>query len=293
MRKGAIISLVLLPLFLSGCVNVPRVLQGTTGNQQVEAKPNNLIVIEKVDVIPSRVFYGDEFNVRVKVSYYGDPKEDEPLSVTVKLENYGICKPTTETSISQTLTLYPGESKIFSFKLKAEEESIEKLKVKCPIKVVVEYRATAKTVAEVKFMKKERYEELEIAGKNPTYIPRVYQSRGPVKIYIDFLGQQPFLFEKSDSSKVSFIVYAKNEGSGEAKVEGKFSISGCGGIPEGSKDLVLSFQSNKETQHVKYTCTFTFSDLSSDEVLKMITATLQYTYRIEKEVPVYVEPPPE
>ncbi len=281
MKKPLVLLPLVFVLLASGCVNNFPLVKSKVEPQTVQESAD-LLVIEDLKVTPSLVFTDTEFTVSFKVRHVGDPKTSKKVTARITAYDFGPCTPESETSFSKTF--FPQQEEYFEIKVKAPSASrIANLEAKCPVRIKLSYNYTAVTQVEAYVMTQEKYNRLAKAGKEPSYTPKQTVGIGPVKIYFEFFQPQPFISGK----QVTFLVYAKNLGTGDVKGSVNLNIApemSC----EGKENLEFI---KKETRKVK--CTWKPSLSGEEEKMYYLTAKATYKYETEKVADVVVKPLPE
>ncbi len=278
------ISILFPIILLCGCINLGGFFAASVSTNTVH-KSSDLLVIKNIKVVPQKVYAGTKFTLYFTVKHIGDPRTSDAVIYSLRAYDFGICKPITQTDMG-TQEIQPGEEKEYSISLQAPSNSeMADLEAHCPIRIRLTYEnVKARTQVEAYVMSEERMKTLQRNGKFQNYVPTQKVGIGPVKIYFEFLQNQPFIAGEN----VVFFVYAKNEGDGDVE-NGKIlvNVRVAGGYSICSAEL--SFIGD-ETNKVK--CTWVPS-INGDEKMLYLIAEATYDYSFEKTEDVTVYPLPQ
>ena len=347
MKKFA--ALLVPVILVSGCVSdIDSILAGIEETQTKELPPD-LVTVENINVIPSEVLSGSRFDVSFEVRHQGDPAQSDPVFVDLCFYDWGKCTPVfegndgnTESGTTGSFSPWTGQSPgsqsgeselssacegnvknmfpqqvIFvqqSFKAPSSGE-IGGMEAECPIRFKVRYSAEASTRLSFDAISEDRYMELVRSGKN--FYPKIQQvvGQGPVKIYFQIPKGQVF----RSGQRVTFLVYAKNKGSGVVETE-KSEAENSGGSGQKDVDLSVTLEYSgsgneqdltcdngitvkvensiqvtvplsfvrDETPPVR--CSLKIPQNIEDEKTLYVTATSKYVYRFSETVRVTVRP---
>jgi len=230
MKNVWYLAIALLPIvFISGCVGSNGVFSAfnfISGEKEEIVAPNDVLLIDKVNVIPDPPIYADTpFTVNFQVMNVGKVSEGDKEARNVKatLYDWGLCHPTDKNGnelkldyTSQVIglenkTIYPGGAELVEFYLKAPtNEELSRMENRCPLRFKVEYEFDAYTTSDLIVVSRERIVEASRSGETIHVTPLKTQSRGPLKIDIDFDTTQPV----SSEIIVPTIIKVEDKGSG-------------------------------------------------------------------------------
>jgi len=304
--KKLILTLTLI-LLISGCVGMPDI-SGLFGPKKTEVKESlpDVIVVQNINILPlPPINTGDQFSVSFELSNQEEIKE---VDVDYELLDDGLCKTTPEKPSGSFPDFVPGQVEFVEWTFDTPSSAdIGYLSIKCPIRFKVDYDFGAVSEIEANVITKDRYDQLQQSGEFTTFTPTLTVGRGPIKIYMEFGATLPI---KNDSTLPVYIT-VEDKGTGlltEIPDSGdkRLTIK----VPEG---FVLTSDSCGD----RFTCdvaartcrniqnitmikrkspTFRCSFItSSDDVVVLertyfISASLNYTYNVIKEVDVEVKP---
>ncbi len=263
----------LVPVILvSGCVSdIDSILSGIEETQTKELPPD-LVTVEDINVIPSEVLSGSEFDVSFEVKHQGDPAQSDPVYVDLCFYDWGKCTPVkkdntevkdntrpfspwsgetkdselTSACSGKVETMFPQQVIFVQQRFEAPSSGeIGGMEAECPIRFKVRYKATASTMLSFDAIGDNRYRELVRSGKN--FYPKIQQvvGQGPVKIYFQIPKGQVF----RSGQTVTFLVYAQNKGSGVVETE-KSGDSGSGQVNGPDLYVTLEYSGAKNGQGV-------------------------------------------
>ena len=190
-------------LFVSGCVEGGGLDLGFLGiGEQTTTAPKDVLVIQNLQVIPDPVTANSPFTVIFQVVNVGDVTEGskEARDVEAYAYDWGRCKPEgTETDgkvyAFKDEEIYPGGgAEVVELEFKAPtNEELGRMDGICPIRFKVSYTYDAYTTSDISVVSRDRMIEASRAGETITVTPHQTQSRGPIKIDVNFDVQQPII----------------------------------------------------------------------------------------------------
>lgn len=209
--KGILAVLVVLLLapvvFVSGCVEggtFQSLFGSLTGQQEKVVAPNDVLLIENVQVIPNPPITADStFSVAFQVVNKGTTQEGsmEARGVDVFCYDWGRCHPSdpmegvvvyAPTFNASPKTIYPGGAELVEFTFRAPTNTeLGRMEGNCPIRYKVFYNFDAMTTSDIAIVSRNRLVDAHRAGETLSVTPVQTQSRGPIKISVDFETNQP------------------------------------------------------------------------------------------------------
>ena len=210
-------------VFVSGCVGGGDLFSifSSFGNQQVEVAPPDVLVVQNAQVIPNSPITADSpFTLTFQVVNIGETEQGakEARNVNIFVYDWGKCHPQGTIDpdgkfySGSPVKIYPGGgAELAQFKFKAPtNEELGYMAGKCTIRYAVLYQYDAYTTSDVVVISNERLEQVSKSGETLEINPVQTQSRGPLKISVDFEVNQPV----SEGSVIPAIIKVRDEGSG-------------------------------------------------------------------------------
>ncbi len=308
-----LLLILILVLLVSGCAGLPFDIPFfTPSGPDVKEKPPDVITINNLIVLPSTsVRVEDQFSV-----YFELLNEDEFIDIEdvgYNLYDTGLCTPSggepfissTFTRNSSWATFSPQETRLVEWSFDSpSSEDIANIKTTCPIKFKFDFDYTAASEIDILVIETEHLQELQRAGKPPTFTPTVSVGRGPIKIYFDFGASLPA--KTGMPIPVYLVVHDKGTGllrkinPGELRITfpSDFTISdidcpffgeSCpGNVCTNNKEI---FMINKKSLEIRCAGFKTPSSVSpGPEKTYFIKAELDYSYSTIGNVNVEVRP---
>ncbi len=208
MKKLAVfVFLIPLVLFISGCVEGGGLggLMGV-GTEEVE-EPDDVLVIRNQRVDPSTVNAEGQFEFSFELTNLFDA--ESARNVEVRLYDSGMCdlRPGHDPQAIDGDSIFEGATRVIEWGMDAPtDQELGHMAGSCPLKYYVKYEFDAYSRSDVYVMDEDVSRDSEVASVSPT----TGKARGPVKVDIDFSGQQPF----RSGSAIPFQVRLRNAGDG-------------------------------------------------------------------------------
>ncbi|MCK4634494.1 MAG: hypothetical protein KAT37_01330 [Candidatus Aenigmarchaeota archaeon] len=209
-------------VFISGCVEgggFQSIFSSLTGGGETIVAPKDVLLVRDILVIPNPPITASSsvdstFTLTFQVVNIGETQEGarEAENVHVIAYDWGRCRPMEadgETTISPepdeiygigenpevnlAATIYPGggaEIVQWSFKAPTNTE-LGRMEGICPIRFKVVYEFDAHTTSDISIVARDRLVDASRAGETLSVSPVQTQSRGPIKISVDFETSQP------------------------------------------------------------------------------------------------------
>jgi len=218
-------------VFVSGCAeggNVFSIFSSIFEQKETVVASPDVLLVKEEHVIPEQpISANSHFSLIFQVVNVGDAEkgDKEARNVSVYAYDWGLCHPLDgsgnpiDTDYSseiggianQPQPIYPGGAELVEFNFKAPTNSeLGNMEGKCPIRYRVEYTFDAFTTSDIAIVPKERIIQASKAGEDITVSPIQTQSRGPLKISVDFDIKQPV----STGIIIPAIIKVRDEGSG-------------------------------------------------------------------------------
>ncbi len=223
--KGAARGLLVLPalflvIFSSGCtvpglnIEIP-FLPDIFGGMNVKEQRHDVISIESLDMIPSAtVRSGQSIRLRAVVKNLQAPEYKPVEDVEIELFNdcgmFVVSRDFCETNqpansaTTCTLRMHPQYTSVVQWKLVANEINVE---TPCKVGVLARYKYKTFSTASVTFINKAELERIVAEGRSFSETGTLSIGEGPVKPYIEVLGQ-PIVIDVSSTGTIV------NQGSG-------------------------------------------------------------------------------
>lgn len=223
-------------IFISGCVeggSFQSIFASLTGEGETVVAPKDVLLIENIQVIPNPpITANSTFALTFQVINIGETQEGakEAKDVHVIAYDWGRCWPADdngdtlpESTIEiygigedpqsdKSTTIYPGGgAELIEWKFKApDNDDLGRMEGKCPIRFKVVYKFDAHTTSDISVINRDRLVEASRAGETISVAPVQTQSRGPIKISVDFETSQPI----DENLIIPAIIKVRDEGSG-------------------------------------------------------------------------------
>ena len=214
-------------IFVSGCVEgggLQSIFNSLTGTE-VKVAPKDVLLIENIQVVPNMpITATSTFALSFQVTNVGDIGEGskEATSVKAYLYDWGRCTPVKVpdkdgmvTGISKQevnpVYIYPQGSEIVEWEIDTpDNDQLGRMEGKCPIRFKVEYDFSAYTTSDLVLIDKNRLKEIHRAGNLPSASATMTQSRGPIKISVDFESSPPIVSDLT----IPLIIFVTDTGTG-------------------------------------------------------------------------------
>ncbi len=207
-RIAVAVFLVSMVVFISGCVEGGGLagLMGV-GDQEVE-DPDDVLVVENRMVNPSTVNAENQFEFSFELTNLFEA--ESARDVEVRLYDSGMCDPIQgeDPQAMDGRNIFEGATRVIEWSLQAPTNTeLGNMAGSCPLKYYVKYRFDAYSRSDVYIMGEDVSRDSDVASVSPT----TSKARGPLKVDIDFSGQQPFRY----GSPVPFQIRLRNAGDGD------------------------------------------------------------------------------
>jgi len=220
---------ILLVVSVSGCVGFDGFKSWFGPTQAtVEQTPDILITTNQRTIPNPPILADSEFTVMFTLK--NQDQTQSLRNVGVKLYDWGVCNPVTESGVPQFLPdsddWYIGdgfflrtfdeffnlEEKVIEFNLMApDNQRIGNIETDCPVKWEVNYTFSSRSQDDFTAISKERKREFDVSGTSWTGTNQAqYVGIGPVKMYFDFKTPMPVQSESS----IQFGITVVDKGSG-------------------------------------------------------------------------------
>lgn len=257
MRKFLALLVVPLVLVSSGCtvpvlnIEIP-FLPDIWGGTEYHVERNDVIVIEKLQTVPSSVVRaGQSIRLRAEVKNMQEPQYDK-IPVVIGLYNdcglFGMgtsrvsgeyCSGSTppvyneQTGMVECMTeMYPQSTAVIEWKLTARDDI--NVETHCKIGILARYLYTTHSTSSVTFINRDEVDRLFSEGKSFAEKGIATLGEGPVKPYVE-IPNQPIIIDASETDEpgggiMSF--WMENNGNGildmaEASAEEGNVVFGC------------------------------------------------------------------
>lgn len=238
MKKGilAVLGVVFLlapVVFVSGCVeggDLQSIFSSLTGQQETVVAPKDVLLIQDIQVIPSPPITASTgsidstFTLTFQVVNIGEAQEGSKEADLVKVYGYdwGRCEPRDaivndmiqglQGQETSDISIFPGGgAEIVQWEFKAPtNEDLGRMEGKCPIRFKLQYQFDAHTTSDIAVVSKQRLIEASRAGQTISVTPVQTQSRGPIKISVNYDTKQPV----AEDLVIPVIIKVHDVGSG-------------------------------------------------------------------------------
>ncbi|UCG95616.1 MAG: hypothetical protein JSV92_01030 [archaeon] len=220
-------------IFVSGCAeggDFQSIFSSITGEQQKVVAPKDVLLVEDIQVLPTPPITADsQFTIAFKVTNIGETQEGakEARNVKVYAYDWGRCdpNPSSDQQIlddnsmtglkdqeSTNIRIYPGGgAELVEWEFTAPSNTeLGRMEGKCPIRFKVLYDFDAYTTSDISIISRDRLIDASRAGETIAITPVQTQSRGPIKISVDFETNQPV----DENLIVPAIIKVYDKGSG-------------------------------------------------------------------------------
>jgi hypothetical protein len=322
-----LILIIILALFVSGCVGMPDITCIFGGCQKVKEMPEDVIAVQGISVLPPNTIYaGDQFSVSFNLV---NLEEEKDVAVGYRLLDWGLCPLNTslggfcspqsegcnpynqgdcETHSGCHWDFYgetfpnfvPGQTEFVEWTFDTpSNEQMGYLSVKCPVRFIIGYNFQAVSEVEVNVITDERYGYLKQTGEFTTFSPTLTVGRGPVKLYMELGASLPIRTGRA----LPVYITAEDKGSGllERIPSGSLTIEApsftkpdcgerftCSGNScSNSQELIMI---SRKSPTIK--CSFmTPTDVDLEQTY-FVDAYLDYYYSVVEETSIEVKPSP-
>ncbi|MFZ3076895.1 MAG: hypothetical protein WA139_00385 [Candidatus Aenigmatarchaeota archaeon] len=205
---------------------------------------------------------------------------------------------TTSTTAAGAKTYYPLQTELMEWGFTAPKNSeIGSMPRTCGIKYKINYDFSAKTQTDVTVISKSKMEEMQRSGQEPSANPQQSVGVGPIKVLFDFGAKQPI--KSGDIMPVFITVEDRGAGIYGNVLAGKLKLK----FPSNFEKVVCDKFTSKGAGEYANTAEIPMIKKSSPQMrcsFKMpsvtdmktfyISATLDYTYKLDDEINVAVNP---
>ncbi|UCG95615.1 MAG: hypothetical protein JSV92_01025 [archaeon] len=207
-----------LVIFVSGCAeggDLQSIFSALSEEQEVVVAPKDALVIEDLRTIPDPPINADsDFTLTFQVVNIGETTEGskEAKNVEVTVYDSGRCNIKSPKTAFSELDIYPGGgSELAEWDFTApDNKKLGYMEGKCSIRFVVRYKYDAHTTSDISIISTERLNQASRTGETLTISPSQVQSRGPIKIRLDFEVTQPV----DEKLTIPLIIKVYDQGSG-------------------------------------------------------------------------------
>lgn len=315
--KRLVFALVAVVL-IAGCIELPDFLKGEVSGPTTTELGADIVTTQNVNVIPNPPVQAEsEFTVSLEAKNQDDVNDVE--NVVLTLYDTGLCTMTDETNDLTGATLVPDQEEFVEWNLDAPTNAqIGGMQATCPIRYKITYDYSSKTQVDSRIISEEKLRQLQRAGETPEFTPNQIIGRGPIKISFSFGVNQPV---KTDTT---FPVYVKVEDKGSGlldftkgdipvntlvlQVHEDFTPKSCSKFEEVDPSTLTLRDFTAQSGYKYYwnnatiamvkkkstelRCSFTTpdEDTVSDERTYYFTAMMDYTYKMDFEEEVSIQP---
>lgn len=314
MKKILALSIALVVLF-SGCVGFEGFKFGVDG--QTKELPSDLVVFRNSMVVPSPpIATSENFTFSVEVVNLDDINNVDITNVT--LYDTGRCTLLEDgNTLKSGGMLVAGQPEYIDWKFKAPtNQQVGNLPSNCPLRYQLTYAFRAETQLDASVINYQKSVDLERANEKSSFATSEIRSRGPIKITMQHDNPNPVrtdsimpmtlkildkgtgLIESKDGkiqTGALFIKVPKEISDATNKQDSKI----CNGyfiISEDGQDYVIYKNNraipltNRESPEIKCTFGTPSSNTISDERTYYFSTYLDYTYNLDGETEVSIQP---